>query len=146
MYCLHYVPSVLWCCWLGGRKGIARKNLSDEVLALLSVWSEVQMTCIWSGWCHCHPIISASVKSRMAYPSGSGLPGSPGKKSVKRQCVCVCVCVVYITSFGWNVFLNSLFVLCYCYIIRWTGGMFLFSPFVYINCTTVHVTGISTKL
>ena len=26
----------------------ARKNLSDEVLAGLSVWSEVQMTCIWS--------------------------------------------------------------------------------------------------
>ena len=44
-------------------------NLSDEVLAWLSVWSEVQMTCIWSSWCHCHPIISASVKSRMVYPS-----------------------------------------------------------------------------
>ena len=27
----------------------ARKNLSDEVLAWLSVWSEVQMICIWSG-------------------------------------------------------------------------------------------------
>ena len=27
----------------------ARKNLSDEVLASLSVWNEVQMTCIWSG-------------------------------------------------------------------------------------------------
>ena len=27
----------------------ARKNLSDEVLAWLSVWSEVQMTCKWSG-------------------------------------------------------------------------------------------------
>ena len=37
----------------------ARKNLSDEVLSSLSVWSKVQMICIWSGWCHCHPIISA---------------------------------------------------------------------------------------
>ena len=27
---------------------LARKNLSDEVLAWLAVWSEVQMTCIWS--------------------------------------------------------------------------------------------------
>ena len=26
-----------------------KKNLSDEVLAWLSVWSEVQITCIWSG-------------------------------------------------------------------------------------------------
>ena len=41
----------------------AYKKLSDEVLAWLSVWSEVQMTCIWSRWCHCHLIISASVTS-----------------------------------------------------------------------------------
>jgi len=27
----------------------ARKNLSDEVLAWLSVWNEGQMICIWSG-------------------------------------------------------------------------------------------------
>jgi len=46
--------------------------LSDEMLAWLSVWNEVQMTCIWFSWCHCHPIISASAKSRMVYPSGTG--------------------------------------------------------------------------
>jgi len=41
------LPSVLSCCWLGGRKGIwPVKKLSGEVLAWLSVWSEVQ-TCIW---------------------------------------------------------------------------------------------------
>jgi len=62
----------------------ARKNLNDEVLAWLSVWSEVHMTCIWSSWCYCHPIISASVKSRMVYPSA--YLGSPGKKAVKRLC------------------------------------------------------------
>jgi len=49
--------------------------VSDEVLAWLSVWSKVQIACIWSNWCHCHPIISASAKSRMVYPSGTGLPG-----------------------------------------------------------------------
>jgi len=39
-------PSVLWRCWLGGRKGIRPvKNLEWWVLAWLSVWSEVQ-TCI----------------------------------------------------------------------------------------------------
>jgi len=67
----------------------ARKNLSDEVLAWLSVWSKVQMTCIWSGWCHCHPVISASVKSRMVYPSGTGLPRWSWKKAVKRLCMYV---------------------------------------------------------
>ena len=56
-----YLPSVLWCCWLGSRKGIwPVKKLSGGVLAWLSVWSEVQ-TCMW-----------------------------PGKRAVKRVCVCVC--------------------------------------------------------
>jgi len=32
------------------------------VLAWLSVWSEVQMICIWFSWCHCHPIISCISK------------------------------------------------------------------------------------
>ena len=31
-----------------------RKQLSDEVLAWLSVCSKVQMTCIRSSWCYCH--------------------------------------------------------------------------------------------
>ena len=33
----------------------ACKNLSDEVLVWLSVWSKVQTVCIWSSWCHCIP-------------------------------------------------------------------------------------------
>jgi len=34
------LPSVLWCCWLGGSKSIwPVKNLSGGVLAWLSVWS-----------------------------------------------------------------------------------------------------------
>ena len=56
---LDIVLSVLWHCWFGDMKRIwPVKNLSAEVLAWLSVWSEVQMTCIWSSWCHCHPVIS----------------------------------------------------------------------------------------
>jgi len=38
------------------------KKTSDEVLVWLSVWSEVQMICIWSSWCHCQPIISCFIK------------------------------------------------------------------------------------
>ena len=40
---------------------------SGEVLAWLSVWSEVQ-TCIWPSWCHCHSLSLASVKSTLALP------------------------------------------------------------------------------
>ena len=35
------MPSVLWRCWLGGRKGVRPvKKLSSGVLAWLSVWSK----------------------------------------------------------------------------------------------------------
>jgi len=65
---LYNVPSVLWRCWLGGRKGIRPvKKLSCGVLAWLSVWSEVQ-TCIRPSWCHCHSPSLASVKSRLVLP------------------------------------------------------------------------------
>jgi len=40
----------------------ASKNLNGEVLAWLSVWSEVQIICIWCSWCYCHHIISCSSK------------------------------------------------------------------------------------
>jgi len=67
--------------WLGGRKSIwTVKKLSGEVRAWLSVCSKVQMICIWSSWCHCHPTISAS---RMVYLSGAGLPRLSWKKAVK---------------------------------------------------------------
>jgi len=59
-------PSVLWHCWLAGRKGIRPvKILSFEVLAWLSVWNEVQMICIWSS---CHPIISRSSTIQNGWP------------------------------------------------------------------------------
>jgi len=38
------------------------------VLVWLSVWSEVQIVCIWSSWCHCHPQTPSSLawfKSRL---------------------------------------------------------------------------------
>ena len=60
---------MLWCCWLGSRKGIRPvKKLSGGVLAWLSVWREVQMICIWSSWCHCHPVISCSSKIQNGLP------------------------------------------------------------------------------
>ena len=54
---------MFWRCWLDIRKNIRPvKKLSDEVLAWLSVWSELRMICTWSSWCHCHPISSCFVK------------------------------------------------------------------------------------
>ena len=85
------MPSVLWRCWLGGRKGIRPvKNSSGEVLAWLSVWSEVQ-TCICSSWCHCHSLSLVSVKFRLVLPFWYRLTWVVPEKG---PLVCVCVCCV----------------------------------------------------
>ena len=82
------LPPVLWCCWLGGRKGIQPvKHLSGEVLAWLSVWGKVQ-TCIWPSWCHCHSLSLAPAKSRLvATFLVLAHPCSLGQRAVKRVCV-----------------------------------------------------------
>ena len=44
---------------------------SHEVLVWLSVWSEVQIVCIWSSWCHCIPKphhLLPRFKSRLVLP------------------------------------------------------------------------------
>jgi len=35
------------------RRASDLQKLTDEVFVWLSVWSVVQIVCIWSGWCHC---------------------------------------------------------------------------------------------
>ena len=91
----YNLPSVLWCCWLGSRKGIQPVKMSGWVLAWLSVWSEVQ-TCIWPSWCHCHSLSLASVKSRFIFTFlVLAYLGSPGQRAVKQVCVCVCYITVH---------------------------------------------------
>jgi len=85
------MPSVLWRCWLGGRKGIRPvKNWVVRCSAWLSVWSEVQ-TCICSSWCHCHSLSLASVKSRLVLPFWYRLNWAVPEKWPLNGCVCVCI-------------------------------------------------------
>jgi len=75
-----YISSVLWRCWLGGRKGIRPvKKLSGGVLAWLSVWSEMQ-TCIQPSWCHCHPLLLQWNPFAFTFliPAHPGTPGKMG--------------------------------------------------------------------
>jgi len=66
------------------------KILSDEVLTWLSVWSEVPVICIWSSWCHCHPIISCFTKIHIGLTFlVPAYPGCPAKEAVKRVSVCL---------------------------------------------------------
>ena len=61
LFCLssainNYYCTVLWCCWLGGKKGIRPvKKLSGGMLAWLCVWVKVPI-CIWPSWWHCHSL------------------------------------------------------------------------------------------
>ena len=67
----------------------ACRKLSGGVLAWLSVWSEVQ-TCICPGWCHCHSLSLASVKSRLVLHFWYQLTWVVLEKRPLNGCMCVC--------------------------------------------------------
>ena len=106
---IYIVPSVLWCCWLGSRKGIwPVKKLSGEVLVWLSVWSEVQ-TCIWPSWCHCNSLSLASVKSRSVLPFGYRPTQVVLEKGLLNGCV-VCVYIyIYMYIYIARYFIGNMF-------------------------------------
>jgi len=107
---LGALPSVLWRCWLGGKKSIRPIKMSDDLLEWLSVWSEVQMTCIWSSCSHCDPVICTSAKSRVVYPSGTGLPRLSWKNGHQMSVV---VILAYPDCYGKRL-VNELLCLCCC--------------------------------
>ena len=85
-----------------------KKNLSGGVLALLSVWSEMQ-TCMWPSWCHCHSLSLASVKSRLVLHFWYRLTRVVPEKGPLNGCVCVPrkptvphgrICIKYGTAVG----------------------------------------------
>jgi len=84
--------SVLWRCWLGGRKGIRpAKKLSGGdrgVLEWLPVWGEMQI-CTWSSWCHCYSLSLASAKSTLVLPFWYWLTWAvPDKGPLNGCCNC----------------------------------------------------------
>ena len=91
---LYFIPSVLWHCWLGGRKGI-------RPVKKLEWWVAGVVICLEQGadlhMAQLMPLpltVSCFSKIHIGFtflvPAN---PGSPGKRAVKRVCVCVCVCV-----------------------------------------------------
>jgi len=58
---LQFVCSALTPLVGHQKEHLAWKKSSDEVLAWLNVCREVQIICISSIWCHCHPIISCFI-------------------------------------------------------------------------------------
>jgi len=100
------VPSVLWHCWL--RSAIltnkrrfwfwfwrqeeypACKKLTDEMLAWLSVWSKVQVICIWSTGppdAIATPSSLASLKSIFVQPFWCRLTQVATEKKLLNRCL-----------------------------------------------------------
>ena len=82
------LPSVLWRCWLGGRKGI-RPVKNWVVGCWCGYLSGVRaQTCIWPSWCHCHTLSLATVKSRLVIPFWYWLTRVVPGKGPLNGCVC----------------------------------------------------------
>ena len=79
----------------------ACKKLSDGVLVWLSVWSVVQMICILSSWCHCHPIISCFSKIQNGLPFWCRLTQVVLEKRPLNVCVCVWWVLKWKVKFSW---------------------------------------------
>ena len=91
----------------------AHKNLTDEVLAWLSSEAKCEYLAYGSSWCHCHPIICASAKSRVVYPSGTDSPGQSWKKNSKT--VVVVVVLGHLDKCTFGVSLGKLKAFCFVY-------------------------------
>jgi len=78
------MPSMLWCCWLGGRKGIQPVTCKKWVVRYWHGYlSGVRCTWfVYSPDATANQSSLAPVKSRMVHLSGAGLPSFPGKKSL----------------------------------------------------------------
>jgi len=87
------MPSVLWRCWLGGRKGIRPVKTEWWDVGMV-IWDEVR-TCVWPRRCHCHSLSLAPVNSDWFYLPGFYLSGTcssgwsrrNSRRAVKRLCV-----------------------------------------------------------
>ena len=90
MCCIASLPSVLWVGFTAltllvrhQEEHPVHKNWVMSVW--LSAWWEMQMICIWSSWCHCHPIISCFIKIQTDLTLlGPAQHGCPGKEVIKR--------------------------------------------------------------
>ena len=90
--CILLMPSVLWCCWLGSRKSIRPVKIQWWGVGVdISVWSEVQIVCLYASWCHCHPkTLSslASFKCRLVLPFWYQLTQVVLEKRPLNGCCC----------------------------------------------------------
>jgi len=77
-----------WCTTAAQETWLVNVSQCSSTVVWLSVWSEVQIVCIWFSWCHCHPQTPSSLASFKSIPDWftflvPAYPGCPGKEAVK---------------------------------------------------------------
>ena len=97
------VSSVLWRCWLGGRKGI--RPVKNRVVGCDVICLERGADLHTAQLMPLPLTVSCCSKIQIGFAFlVPAHPGSPGKRAVKRVCVCVCVCMHCLQCFdavGW---------------------------------------------
>jgi len=90
------MPSVLWHCWLGGRKGIRpvkKEWCGGGMVICLERDSDLHMAQLML-----LRLTVSSVKYRLVLPFWYRLTWVVVEKGPLNVCVCVCVCLCYITK------------------------------------------------
>ena len=122
-YWYRSVPSVLWRCWLGGRKGIW--PVKDWVVRCWHGYLS-GARCIWSSGCHCHSLSLASVKSWLVLPFWYRPTRVVPDKGPLNACAHVCDywdrwlydCVVC-----WWLLDGRRYGICSCWLEGWTSSV-----------------------
>jgi len=76
-----------------------RTTALKKILCLFGLWSEVQIVCIWSSWCHCIPKLRRllpHLNPDWFYLSDIGLPRLSWKRGRKTCVVAVVVVVLWL--------------------------------------------------
>jgi len=108
-YEMIILPSLLWHCWLGIKKSIQPIKIEWWGASLvICLERKVQMICIWSSWCHCHPLFLASLMSRiLPYPHCSGKEAVKGCSYEMITSDSLHVAVVWLCRTGWQMTVHT---------------------------------------
>ena len=111
-----YLPSVLWRCWLGGRKGIQPVKTEwwgAGMIICLERGADLHMFQLMPLPLTVYCFSKIQIDFTFLVPTH---PGSPGQRAVKRVCVCVCLLKFILSSNIWTLFYSVKFgsELCIC--------------------------------
>jgi len=94
------LPSVLWHCWLGSRKGI--RHVKNWAMGCWRGYLSAAR-CIWPSGFHCHSLSCASVKSRLVLPFWYWLTRVVPDKGPLNGYVCVCYLYLRVLFFATSI-------------------------------------------